>query len=108
MSFEFCTHPETLACQAAPEDSTRCVVQAKHEAWILAEAEMETAQAEGKSLYFTPKPDLVDEVDMTHESDKLQLGATGNTEQISLPTDFNDVPDVDHDALAYWRQHKER
>lgn len=74
MSFELCTHPDTWECK---QSEAGCVGQIKYEAWIAADVEIEKAAGAGRRLYFTPKPDLVGNVDMTHVDDKLPLGHVG-------------------------------
>lgn len=105
-----CTHPAEWACKPSPDDPTRCVGQGEWEAWIVAEEEMAKARADGKKLYIntTKNPNIVGDVDMTANDRKQPLASTGNSEDIPLPPDFNDVPDVDEHALDEWRQRKRR
>lgn len=42
------------------------------------------------------------------EDTKIPLGPLGPVGEHDLPDDFNEVPDVNDDALAEWGQHKER
>lgn len=105
-----CTHPAEWACKPSLNDPTRCVGQAKWEAWIVAEEKMAKARADGKKLYINTdeSPNIVGNVDMTATDRKQPLAPTGKSEDIPLPSDFNDVPDVDERALDEWRQRKRR
>jgi hypothetical protein len=108
MSFEFpCTHPAEWECK---QSEAGCVVQIQYEASIAAEAEMARARAEGRELYINrdSNPNIVGNVDMTDNDRKESLAPSGTSYEVPLPPDFNDVPDVDHDALEYWRRLKER
>jgi hypothetical protein len=108
-----CTHPAEWTCKPSPDDPTRCVGQAKYEAWVVAEEEMARARAKGKKLYIntTENPNIVGEVDMTENQRKQPLGPTGNSEVIELPDELqhlNDDLPPNADALAEWQQRKQR
>ncbi|WP_407559300.1 hypothetical protein [Mycobacterium paraintracellulare] len=42
------------------------------------------------------------------EDTKIPLGPLGPVDEIALPDDFNNVPDVDEGALNEWRKRKAR
>jgi hypothetical protein len=108
-----CTHPAEWACKGSPDDPTRCVGQAKWEAWIVAEEEMKTARAKGNKLYInmSEKPDLVGDVDMTADAHKQPLDATGDSEVVQLPDDLqhlNDNLPPNEEAVEFWRNAQRR
>jgi hypothetical protein len=104
-----CTHPDDWLCKPSPDDPTRCVGQAKYEAWIVAEDEMAKARANGKTVYINTErePNIVGNVDMTANDRKQPLGPTGKSEVIPLPDELqhlNDDLPPNADAFNEWRQ----
>lgn len=105
MTTEFpCTHPDNWPCKH--DESGACVTEATYGRWI---EQKVAADSAGTGTYFNPDPRLVGDVDMAlGDSRKLPLGLTGNSEEVPLPADFNDVPNVDERALVEWQQRKQR
>lgn len=97
-----CAHPEGMPCK--PTADGRCGTDVSYAKWIEQSATTEKA---GTGTFVTENPDIVGDVDMTHPDLKHRLGVTGNSEVVPLPDELqnlNDVPDVDHSALEFWRK----
>lgn len=102
-----CTHPDTWACKL--DESGTCKTDAEFAKWVEHSVVTESA---GTGTYFNPDPHLVGDLDTTlDDTKKLPLGVTGNSEEVRLPEDLQNLNDElppNQDALNEWRERKKR